>query len=238
MSSLNLTPLPFSPTLPTDPPTPYPYASCQNRNGQPTFGRRNVVPPVLVGRHAAQVNWRSRCAATLLYEPTRITTRVPTCFDEVPCLREGSWCPGGDPSTACKGSGFKSPQLHPRSEVLFGFDRPRIARLGQQLGSNLLCEAKLVVRHTVDAGQHRRGPRPVDRAPTGPPPPAGSCATFMPGPLSELPVRLNVCAVDPAFVAARGADEGDRGCPLTTLSARPSRHAIAPARRAPHVARL
>jgi hypothetical protein len=36
-----------------------------------------------------------------------------------------------------RGQGFKSPQLHPRSEALFAVDRPRIARLRQQIGSNL-----------------------------------------------------------------------------------------------------
>ena len=40
-----------------------------------------------------------------------------------------------------RGQGFKSPQLHPRSEAHSAVDRPRIARLGQQIGSNLLCEA-------------------------------------------------------------------------------------------------
>jgi hypothetical protein len=37
---------------------------------------------------------------------------------------------------ACKGQGFKSPQLHCRSEAQSGLDRPRIARLGQQIGSD------------------------------------------------------------------------------------------------------
>jgi hypothetical protein len=37
-----------------------------------------------------------------------------------------------------RGQGFKSPQLHPRSQALSGVDRPRIARLGQQIGSNRL----------------------------------------------------------------------------------------------------
>jgi hypothetical protein len=41
-----------------------------------------------------------------------------------------------------RGQGFKSPQLHPRSEALFGFDRPRIAGLGQQIGSNLLVRGQ------------------------------------------------------------------------------------------------
>jgi hypothetical protein len=71
------------------------------------------------------------------------------------------------PRWHARGQGFKSPQLHPRSEALFGFDRPRIARLGQQIGSNLLVRGQSGRPHAVDAGQHRRCRRPVDRAPTG-----------------------------------------------------------------------
>jgi hypothetical protein len=40
------------------------------------------------------------------------------------------------------GQGFKSPQLHHRSEALSAVDRPRIARLGQQIGSNLFCHGR------------------------------------------------------------------------------------------------
>jgi hypothetical protein len=38
----------------------------------------------------ARVTLRSRCAATLLYEPTRTTTRQPSCWCNA-LLREGSW---------------------------------------------------------------------------------------------------------------------------------------------------
>jgi hypothetical protein len=38
-----------------------------------------------------------------------------------------------------RGQGFKSPQLHHRSTASSCFDRFRIARLGQQIGSNLCC---------------------------------------------------------------------------------------------------
>jgi hypothetical protein len=47
----------------------------------------------------------------------------------------------GIPRWHARGQGFKSPQLHPRSEAPSAVDRPRIARLGQQIGSNLPCEA-------------------------------------------------------------------------------------------------
>ena len=40
---------------------------------------------------------------------------------------------------ACQG--FKSPQLQPRSAGLSVVDRPQIARLGQQIGINLLWKA-------------------------------------------------------------------------------------------------
>jgi hypothetical protein len=58
---------------------------------------------------------------------------------------------------------------------------PSTARRSPASGSKsaaiCLCEANLAVRHAVDAGQHRPCRRPVDRAPTGPPQPARSCAT-------------------------------------------------------------
>jgi hypothetical protein len=41
-----------------------------------------------------------------------------------------------------RGQGFKSPQLHPRSTALPAVDRPRIARLGQQIGSKLFCKGR------------------------------------------------------------------------------------------------
>jgi hypothetical protein len=41
-----------------------------------------------------------------------------------------------------RGQGFKSPQLHPRSTALPAVNRPRIARLGQQIGSNLFCQGR------------------------------------------------------------------------------------------------
>jgi hypothetical protein len=42
----------------------------------------------------------------------------------------------GIPRWHARGQGFKSPQLHPRSDGLFAVDRPWIARPGQQIGSN------------------------------------------------------------------------------------------------------
>ena len=61
-----------------------------------------------------------------------------------------------------RGQGFKSPQLHPRSEALSPLDRPRIARLGQQIGSNLFSKADPIVRRGRDAGGRRQCRRPVD----------------------------------------------------------------------------
>jgi len=40
-----------------------------------------------------------------------------------------------------RGQGFKSPQLHPRSAATPCLGHPRISRLGQQIGSNLCCQA-------------------------------------------------------------------------------------------------
>jgi hypothetical protein len=40
-----------------------------------------------------------------------------------------------------RGQGFKSPQLHPRSEAMFGPGHPGISGLGQQIGSNPACTA-------------------------------------------------------------------------------------------------
>jgi hypothetical protein len=77
---------------------------------------------------------------------------------------------------ACKGSGFKSPQLHPRSAGLSAVGRPRIARLGQQIGSNLFCKANPVVPRGSDPAGRHRCRRPVDPGPTAPPA-ARSCAT-------------------------------------------------------------
>ena len=59
-----------------------------------------------------------------------------------------------------RGQGFKSPQLHPRSKALSALNRHRIARLGQQIGSNLFCEADLVVRRGSDAAGCHRCPSP------------------------------------------------------------------------------
>jgi hypothetical protein len=67
-----------------------------------------------------------------------------------------------------RGQGFKSPQLHPRSEAQSGLSRSRIARLGQQIGSNLCCQAGPVVRRGGAAGQHRWRRRPADRGPPRP----------------------------------------------------------------------
>ena len=96
-------------------------------------------------------------------------------------MRSGQSCSGPDQRRrlgaaaivgACRiwharGQGFKSPQLHPRLEALPAVDRPRIARLGQQIGSNLLSKADPVVRHGGDAVQHRRCRRRQQRASPG-----------------------------------------------------------------------
>jgi hypothetical protein len=63
-----------------------------------------------------------------------------------------------------RGQEFKSPQLHPRPKALSAIDRPRIARLGQQIRSNRLCVADAIVQGGGYAGQHRRGRLPVDAA--------------------------------------------------------------------------
>ena len=52
-----------------------------------------------------------------------------------------------------RGQGFKSPQLHPRSEALSAVDRLRIARLGQQIGSNLFRHGP--IRSSGAAGRGR-----------------------------------------------------------------------------------
>jgi len=68
-------------------------------------GLTNVVPIAPLGGRAARATARSRCAATLLYEPSRTTTRQPCCSAAMPCyagLHGGRR--GGDPSMACKES--------------------------------------------------------------------------------------------------------------------------------------
>jgi hypothetical protein len=48
-----------------------------------------------------------------------------------------------------RGQGFKSPQLHSRSEGLSGLDRPRIARPRQQIGSNRRRAGRSVAHQSV-----------------------------------------------------------------------------------------
>jgi hypothetical protein len=71
----------------------------------------------------------------------------------------------GIPGWHARGQGFKSPQLHPRSAALSAVDRPRTARLGQQIGSNLLVR-----------GQAGRPARPLTR------PASSGSSTGRPGP--------------------------------------------------------
>jgi hypothetical protein len=48
-----------------------------------------------------------------------------------------------------RGQGFKSPQLHPRSEARSGLGRPRIGRPGQQIGSNRRCAGRSVAHRSA-----------------------------------------------------------------------------------------
>ena len=70
-----------------------------------------------------------------------------------------------------RGQGFKSPQLHPRSQALSAVDRLRIARLGQQIGSNLYRHGPIRSSGAAGRGRVPSCPRPVD--PGRPRPPAG-----------------------------------------------------------------
>ena len=70
-----------------------------------------------------------------------------------------------------RGQGFKSPQLHPRSEALSAVDRLRIARLGQQIGSNLFRHGPIRSSGAAGRGRVPSCPRPVD--PGRPRPSAG-----------------------------------------------------------------
>ena len=70
-----------------------------------------------------------------------------------------------------RGQGFKFPQLHPRSEAQSGLSRSRIARLGQQIGSNLYRHGPIRSSGAAGRGRVPSCPRPVD--PGRPRPPAG-----------------------------------------------------------------
>ena len=72
-----------------------------------------------------------------------------------------------------RGQGFKSPQLHPRSEAMFGVDRPQIGRLRQQMGSNPQPE-----RYDSCSGWLRTGPRLALEAEGGSVPSAAYQAWF------------------------------------------------------------
>ena len=48
-----------------------------------------------------------------------------------------------------RGQGFKSPQLHPRSEARSSLGRTRIARPGQQIGSNRRCAGRSVAHRSA-----------------------------------------------------------------------------------------
>ena len=67
-----------------------------------------------------------------------------------------------------RGQGFKSPQLHPRSQALSAVDRLRIARLGQQIGSNLYRHGPIRSSGAAGRGRVPSCPRPVDPGRTGP----------------------------------------------------------------------
>jgi len=66
-----------------------------------------------------------------------------------------------------RGQGFKSPQLHPRSQALSTVDRLRIARLGQQIGSNLYRHGPIRSSGAAGRGRVPSCPRPVDRGAPG-----------------------------------------------------------------------
>ena len=77
----------------------------------------NLVPTVRLSGRGPSLS-RSRRAATLLYEATRTTTHRLSCSGAMPCYaRVCGGCCGGDPSMACKGQGFKSPQLHQAQRI-------------------------------------------------------------------------------------------------------------------------
>jgi hypothetical protein len=76
-----------------------------------------------------------------------------------------------------RGQGFKSPQLHPRSTALSAADRPRIARLGQQIGRcsaspvdlwarGIVPDHEALVRFFAEWQAWERQEIAVDRIPT------------------------------------------------------------------------
>jgi hypothetical protein len=68
---------------------------------------------------------------------------------------------------ACKGQGSNLLSSTPGPRSCSASTAHESSASGSKSAAICLCEANSGRRHTVDSGQHRRGPRPVDRAPPG-----------------------------------------------------------------------
>ena len=122
---------PYCPFLPGPPSeTKFPTRlNTYNNAKQSPLRSAECVPTVRLGARL-NVTPRSRRAATLLYEPTRNTTRRPSCSGAMPCYaRVRGGRRGGDPWMACKGSGVQIPSAPPH------FTRSNGVKLGKQAGT-------------------------------------------------------------------------------------------------------
>jgi hypothetical protein len=92
---------------------PAPSLGMRNSRSSAVAARSRGRCPSLVDLQAKPFS-RSRRAATLLYAPTRTTTRQRSCSGGIPCYaRVCGGCGCGDPWMACKGSGVQIPSAPP-----------------------------------------------------------------------------------------------------------------------------
>jgi hypothetical protein len=110
-----------------------------------------------------------------------------------------------------RGQGFKSPQLHRRSEAQSGLDRPRIARPRQQIGSN-----------------RRRAVRSVAHQSATPAVPTGVVSWSDPSPITRCFGRAGEVGLEAASTCSgdrgqerEGAATCDSVAPIVTACARP-----------------
>jgi hypothetical protein len=110
-----------------------------------------------------------------------------------------------------RGQGFKSPQLHRRSEAQSGLDRPRIARPRQQIGSN-----------------RRRAGRSVAHRSATPAVPTGVVSWSDPSPITPVFGRAGEVGLEAASTCSgdrgqerEGAATCDSVAPIVTACARP-----------------
>jgi hypothetical protein len=206
-------------------------------SGEPRSIRSRTWPSKLHDEPGMSLR-ASDCQHVVSNDPTRglASHHGASCLKRSEQDRCGAEHGGGGPGEGvrmawhARGQGFKSPQLHPRSEAPCGLDRPRFARLGQQIGSNLLSKADPVVRHGGDAVQHRRCRRPTGPGLTGPPGWSGEAATkdrigrarqgrSRSRPWDSLLAKPDQARSLPAMAgnrAGRGRRGVVRGCPLGT----------------------